>query len=36
VVRIVGNHNHSAKRKGVKKAANLLERISNAENACPD
>jgi hypothetical protein len=33
---IVGNHNHSAKRKEVKKAAKLPEHISNAENACLD
>jgi hypothetical protein len=33
---IVGNHNHSAKRKEVKNAAKLPEHISNAENACLD
>jgi hypothetical protein len=31
---IVGNRNHSAKRKEVKKAAMLPEHISNTENAC--
>jgi hypothetical protein len=33
---ILGNRNHSAKRKEVKKAAKLPEHSSNAENACLD
>jgi hypothetical protein len=32
---IVGNRNHSAKRKEVKKAATPPEQLSNAQNACP-
>jgi hypothetical protein len=35
-MRILGNRNHSAKRKEVKKTAKLPEHSSNAENACLD
>jgi hypothetical protein len=36
MMRIVGNHNHSAKRKSSEKAAKRLEHISNAEKPCLD